>query len=40
VMNLADGRPTTFEASTGEPLRGFFLAPYARQEPRAWNAPS
>jgi len=40
VMNLVDGRPTTFEASTGEPLRGFFLAPYARQEPRAWNAPS
>jgi hypothetical protein len=35
-MNLVDGRPTTFESSTGEPLRGFFLAPYERQEPRAW----
>jgi hypothetical protein len=37
-MNLVDGRPTTFESSTGEPLRGFFLAPYERQEPRAWRA--
>jgi hypothetical protein len=36
-MNLADGRATTFESSTGEPLRGFFLAPYERREPRAWK---
>jgi hypothetical protein len=37
-MNLLDGRPTTFESSTGEPLRGFFLAPYEREEPRAWTS--
>lgn len=37
-MNLVDGRPTTFESSTGEPLRGFFLAPYEWAEPRAWRS--
>lgn len=37
-MNLVDGRPTTFESSTGEPLRGFFLAPYESAEPRAWTS--
>jgi hypothetical protein len=37
-MNIAEGRATTFESSTGEPLRGFFLAPYAPAEPRAWKA--
>ncbi|MDQ2964252.1 MAG: hypothetical protein M3R57_00155 [Chloroflexota bacterium] len=36
-MNLVDGRATTFESSTGEPLRGFFLAPYKWAEPRAWK---
>jgi hypothetical protein len=36
-MNLADGRPASLESSTGEPLRGFFLAPYEWAEPRAWR---
>jgi hypothetical protein len=35
-MLLTGGRATAFESSTGEPLRGFFLAPYEAQEPRAW----
>jgi hypothetical protein len=35
-MSLAPPRPR-FTQSTGEPLWGFFLAPYRAAEPRAWR---
>jgi hypothetical protein len=30
-------RPIGLEQSTGEPLLGFFLAPFSPAEPRAWQ---
>ncbi len=38
-IELTAGRPA-FSQSTGEPLHGFFLAPYKPAEPRAWRRPS
>jgi hypothetical protein len=37
-MSLRGQRPS-FEQTTGEPLRGFFLAPYRPVEPHAWRRP-
>ena len=37
-MSLHAERPS-FEQSTGEPLQGFFLAPYRPADPRAWRTP-
>jgi len=37
-MDLGPERPV-FTQSTGEPLSGFFLAPYRPAEPRAWRRP-
>jgi hypothetical protein len=37
-MSLRGERPA-FEQTTGEPLHGFFLAPYAPADPRAWRPP-
>jgi hypothetical protein len=34
------GEEPTFEQTTGEPLHGFFLAPYAPADPRAWRRPA
>jgi hypothetical protein len=39
-MFLADGQPPRLESSTGEPLEGFFLAPYQFADPKAWRSPS
>ena len=37
-MILDPGAPPRFESSTGEPLLGFFLAPYAAVDPKAWRS--
>jgi hypothetical protein len=37
-MILEPNLPPRFESSTGEPLLGFFLAPYQSVEPRAWRS--
>ena len=36
-MILDQGAAPRFESSTGEPLLGFFLAPYAAVDPKAWR---
>jgi hypothetical protein len=35
---LAEGQPPRLESSTGEPLKGFFLAPYQFADPKAWRS--
>jgi hypothetical protein len=37
-VELAEGSAPRFESSTGEPLLGFFLAPYRSRDPAAWRA--
>ena len=37
-MILAPGSTPRFESSTGEPLLGFFLAPYQPADPKAWRS--
>jgi hypothetical protein len=36
-MEQPRGTPPRFRQSTGEPLHGFFLAPYRTRDPRAWR---
>ena len=38
-MHVDRAGAVRFEQSTGEPLHGFFLAPYVPAAPRAWLAP-
>ncbi len=40
VRMALDGDLPRFSQSTGEPLHGFFLAPFRPAEPRAWRTPS
>jgi hypothetical protein len=37
-MTVHPSASPTFESSTGEPLFGFFLAPYTPVDPRAWRS--
>ena len=37
-MTMSPGASPTFASSTGEPLFGFFLAPYRPVDPRAWRS--
>jgi hypothetical protein len=36
---VVPGMAPRFESSTGEPLLGYFLAPYGRREPTIWRGP-